>query len=145
MSRDIVVASIHIDLNDDVISRFREDLLQRIYETGSCGVILDVSALETIDSVEFIALRNIMLMAKIMGAESVLSGLQPGIVSALMESEIDVEGFLTAIDLDAAFELIQDSLEQSSELQEKIHSELESCDDDPTLVSGDFSAEVKEE
>jgi rsbT antagonist protein RsbS len=145
VSRDIVVASIHIDLNDDVISRFREDLLQRIYETGSCGVILDVSALETIDSVEFIALRNIILMAKIMGAESVLSGLRPGVVSALMESEIDVEGLRTAINLDAAFELIQASLEQSSELQEKTYSELESCDDDPTLGSGDFSADVKEE
>jgi rsbT antagonist protein RsbS len=145
VSRDIVMASIQVDLDDDVISRFREDLLQRIYETGSRGVILDVSALETIDSVEFTALRNIILMAKIMGAESVLSGLRPGVVSALMESEIDVEGLRTAINLDAAFELIQANLEQSSEPQEKTYSELESCDDDPTLVSGDFSADVKEE
>jgi rsbT antagonist protein RsbS len=145
VSRDIVMASIQVDLDDDVISRFREDLLQRIYETGSRGVILDVSALETIDSVEFTALRNIILMAKIMGAESVLSGLRPGVVSALVESEIDVEGLRTAINLDAAFELIQANLEQSSEPQEKTYSELESCDDDPTLVSGDFSADVKEE
>jgi rsbT antagonist protein RsbS len=145
VSRDIVMASIQVDLDDDVISRFQEDLLQRIYETGSRGVILDVSALETIDSVEFTALRNIILMAKIMGAESVLSGLRPGVVSALIESEIDVEGLRTAINLDAAFELIQANLEQSSEPQEKTYSELESCDDDPTLVSGDFSADVKEE
>ena len=143
MSRDIVMASIQVDLDDDVISRFREDLLQRIYETGSRGVILDVSALETIDSVEFAALCNIILMAKIMGAESVLSGLRPGVVSALMESDIDVGGLRTAINLDAAFELIQANLEQSGELEENSYSELESCDDEPD--SGDFSADVKEE
>jgi len=107
VSRDIVVASIQVDLDEDVLTRFREDLLQRVHETGSRGAILDVSGLDTLDSDEFAALRSTIAMIAIMGAESVLVGLQPGVVSALIEAGADVEGLKTAIDLDAAFALLE--------------------------------------
>jgi rsbT antagonist protein RsbS len=107
VSRDVVVASIQVDLDDDVLARFREDLLHRIHETGSRGVILDVSGLETLDSDEFAALRRIITMSTIMGAESVLVGLRPGVVSALIEAGADVDGLRAAINLDAAFALLQ--------------------------------------
>jgi rsbT antagonist protein RsbS len=107
VSRDVVVASIQVDLDDDVLARFREDLLHRIHETGSHGVILDVSGLETLDSEEFAALRRIITMSAIMGAESVLVGLRPGVVSALIEAGADVDGLRAAINLDAAFAMLQ--------------------------------------
>jgi rsbT antagonist protein RsbS len=115
VSRDVVVASIQIDLDEDVLARFREDLLRRIHETGSRGVILDVSGLETLDSDEFAALRRIITMSTIMGAESVLVGLRPGVVSALIEAGADVNGLQAAIDLDAAFALLQPESEPESE------------------------------
>jgi len=107
VSRDIVVASIQVDLDDDVLGRFQEDLLRRVHETGSRGVILDVSGLETLDSDEFATLRRIITMITIMGAESVLVGLRPGVVSALIEAGADVDGLQAAINLDAAFALLQ--------------------------------------
>ena len=107
VSRSVVVASIQVDLDDDVLARFREDLLKRIHETASRGVILDVSGLETLDSDEFAALRRIITMCTIMGAESVLVGLRPGVVSALIEAGADVDGLRAAINLDAAFALLQ--------------------------------------
>jgi rsbT antagonist protein RsbS len=107
VSRDIVVASIRVDLDDDVLVRFQEDLLQRVHTTGSAGVIFDLSGLETLDSHELSALRRIITMVKIMGAESVLVGLRPGIVSALIEAGADVDGLRAAINLDAAFVLLQ--------------------------------------
>ena len=107
VSRDIVVASIQVDLDEDVLARFREDLLRRIHETGSRGVILDVSGLETLDSDEFAALRRIITMSTIMGAKSVLVGLRPGVVSALIEAGAEVDGLQAAINLDAAFALLQ--------------------------------------
>lgn len=107
VSRDIVVASIQVDLDDDVLVRFQEDLLQRVHTTGSAGVIFDLSGLETLDSHELSALRRIITMVKIMGAESVLVGLRPGIVSALIEAGADVDGLRAAINLDAAFVLLQ--------------------------------------
>jgi len=107
VSRDVVVASIQGDLDDDILARFREDLLRRIHETGSRGVILDASGLETLDSDEFAALRRIITMSTIMGAESVLVGLRPGVVSALIEAGANVDGLRFAINLDAAFALLQ--------------------------------------
>ena len=107
LSRGIVVASIQVDLDDDVLARFREDLLARLHESGSEGVILDVSGLQTLDSEEFAALRRIMTMTSLMGAESVLVGLQPGVVSALIETGVDVDGLQVAINLDAGFALLE--------------------------------------
>jgi len=114
VSRDVVVASIQGDLDDDILARFREDLLRRIHETGSRGVILDASGLETLDSDEFAALRRIITMSTIMGAESVLVGLRPGVVSALIEADVDVDGLRSAINLDSAFALLQPAPESEA-------------------------------
>ena len=117
VSRDIVVASIQVDLDDDVLARFREDLLSRIHETGSQGVIFDVSGLETLDSSEFSDLRRIITMCTIMGARSVLVGLRPGVVSALVEAGADVDGLWTAVDLDSGFALLQPEPEPEPETE----------------------------
>ncbi|MBW2287867.1 MAG: STAS domain-containing protein [Deltaproteobacteria bacterium] len=126
VSRDVVVASIQVDLDDDVLARFREDLLGRIHETGSRAVILDVSGLETLDSAEFAALRRTITMCSIMGAESVLVGLRPGVVSALIEAGADVDGLQAAINLDAAFALLQ----PEPELEPEDEAETAAGDDD---------------
>lgn len=110
VSRDAVVASIQIDLHDDVLVRFRQDLLDRIHETGVRAVILDVSGLDILDAEEFAALRRIMVMASLMGAESVLVGLQPGVASALIEAGADVDGLSAASNLDDAFSLLAFSI-----------------------------------
>ena len=136
VSRDVVVASIQVDLDDDVLARFREDLLRRVHETGSRGVILDLSGLETLDSDEFAALRRIITMSTIMGAESVLVGLRPGVVSALIEAGVDVDGLQAAINLDAAFALLQPESENETqadadtEQEEKLRLESEQMSGD---------------
>lgn len=111
VSRDVVVASIQVDLDDDVLARFRDDLLHRIQASGCHGVILDASGLETLDSAEFASLRRIITMTTIMGADTVLVGLRPGVVSALIETGADVDGLRAAINLDAAFDLLQPVLD----------------------------------
>ena len=128
VSRGVVVASIQVDLDDDVLARFQEDLLGRVHETGSRAVFLDVSGLETLDSDEFAALRRIIAMASIMGTESVLVGLRPGVVSALIEVEADVEGLQTAIDLDAAFALLEPAPEPEAELETDSEAVAETID-----------------
>ena len=126
VSRNIVVASIQVDLDDDVLARFREDLLHRIHETCSRGVILDVSGLEILDSEEFAALRRIITMCTIMGAETVLVGLQPGVVSALIETGVDVDGLRAAINLDAAFAMLQPVSEPEPEPEPENETETDS-------------------
>ena len=106
ISRGVVVASIQRDLDESTLVRFREDLLARVHATGLGGVILDISAMETLDSEEFAGLRAVMSMCRLMGAEPVLAGMRPGVVSALMETGVDITGLRAAIDLDAAFDLL---------------------------------------
>jgi len=131
VSRGVVVASIQVDLDDDVIARFRQDLLECIHETGSRGVILDVSGLETLDSEELAALRNIMVMTALMGAEPVLVGLRPGVVSALIEVGADIDGLNAAINLDAAFAMLETELEPEpeDEIEPAISADLDLEDD----------------
>jgi anti-anti-sigma regulatory factor len=143
LSRDVVVASIQVDLDDEVLARFQQDLLDRVHKTSPRAAILDVSGLETIDSDEFAALRRIMSMVGIMGTESVLVGLQPGVVSALIEMEADVGNLRTAIDLDAAFVLLEPppEVEVESEIEdeaknEPIAAEAEEKANATTLESG---------
>jgi len=134
LSRGIVVASIQVDLDDDVLARFREDLLARLHESGSEGVILDVSGLQTLDSEEFAALRRIMTMTSLMGAESVLVGLQPGVVSSLIETGVDVEGLQVAINLDAGFALLEPEPQLEPETEPATEAELDREDDAPLEV-----------
>jgi rsbT antagonist protein RsbS len=141
VSRGIVVASIQIDLDDDVLARFRRDLLDRVHKTGSRGVILDVSGLETLDSEELAALRRIIVMTALMGAESVLVGLRPGVVSALIEAGADVNGLKAAINLDAAFAVFdpEPEFEPETETEPATVAEVDLEDDllegEPTLES----------
>jgi rsbT antagonist protein RsbS len=105
--RDIVVAFVQVDLDERVIASFQCDLLSLIRETGSRGAIIDLSGLETIDSDEFAALRQVVAAARIMGSEPVLVGLRPGVVSSLVDSGANVEGLRAAVSLDAAFALFE--------------------------------------
>lgn len=106
VSREVVVASIQVDLDEEVLARFRQDLLRCVHETNSPGVIFDLSGLDTLDSQEFAALRDIIKMCSIMGAESVLVGIRPGVVSSLIEAGADVDGLRAATHLDAAYTLL---------------------------------------
>jgi rsbT antagonist protein RsbS len=128
VSRDIVVASIQVDLDDRVLARFSDELLQRIHDTDSRGVILDLSGLETLDCHEFSGLRRIITMSEIMGATAVLVGLRPGVVSALIEAGAEVDGLKAAINLDTAYAILQPEpqLEPESESEPEPEREPES-------------------
>jgi rsbT antagonist protein RsbS len=140
LSRNVVVASIQVDLRDDILARFQADLLGRVEASEPRAVILDVSGLETLDSEEFAALRRIAHIVTIMGTESIVVGLQPGVVSALIEMNANVEDLKTAIDLDAAFELLD------PEPRAEPGSDTESTsEDDPADASTPDSEQILEQ
>lgn len=106
ISRDCVVASIQVDLSDIVLRRFRRELLELVQTSGARGVILDVSGIEVMDYEDFEALRRTMAMARLMGAPSVLAGLQAGVVSSLVELGAETEDIVAVMDLDDAFRIM---------------------------------------
>lgn len=97
-----VVASIQVDLSDDVLRRFRDELLARIATERVHGVVLDVSGVEVMDSTDFEMLKTTMTMASVMGASSIIVGLRPGIVSALMDLNVSIDNVRAALNLDDA-------------------------------------------
>ena len=98
--------AIQVDLSAAVLRRFRSELLDLIQTSGARGVILDVSGVEIMDCRDFEELSRIMTMAHLMGAPSVLTGLQAGVVSSLVEMGAETEGIATAMDLDDAFRVM---------------------------------------
>jgi rsbT antagonist protein RsbS len=109
VSRGCVIASIQIDLTDEVLRALRKDLLGQVRDIGARGVILDVSGVEVMDVDDFDGLRKTMEMARVMGARPVLSGLRAGVVAALIDLGAMVDGVEAAINLDDAFRLVGSS------------------------------------
>ena len=107
LSRQCIVASIQVDLSDEVMEQFRSDLLDLLQSSGARGVLLDLSGVEVLDLEDFDALSRTMEMAALMGARSVLSGLRPGVVSSLVELNADTDAIQAALTLDDAFQLIE--------------------------------------
>ena len=107
LARNCIVASIQVDLNEAVLAQFREDLLGLLQRSGAGGVILDVSGVEILDLDEFNALRHTMGMVQLMGAQMIFSGFQPGVISALVELDANTAGITAALNLDAAFALLE--------------------------------------
>jgi len=111
LSRGCVVASIQVDLSEEVLQLFRTELLELLHRSGARGVILDLSGVEILDLEDFEALRRTMAMAALMGARTVFAGFRPGVVSALVELDADVQEVTAALNLDDAFRLMEDSTE----------------------------------
>jgi rsbT antagonist protein RsbS len=108
LAQGCVVASIQIDLDERVLSAFREELLGFVQSSGARGVILDLSGVDVMDGEDFRALRDTMQMARLMGASTVLSGLQAGVVSALIDLGVDTEGVVATATLDDAFRTMRE-------------------------------------
>ena len=101
-----LVASIQVDLDDGLLHGFQRDLLTRIAATRCSGVILELSGVEIMDVHDFESLRRCAEMARIMGARTIMVGLQPGVVAALVELEANVDGVEATLDLEEAFRLL---------------------------------------
>jgi anti-anti-sigma regulatory factor len=114
VSRDVLVASIQVDLEQQVLQRFRQDLLHRLQAGAARAAVLDLSGLDTIDAHEFNGLRQIMKACEVMGAPAVLVGLRPGMVSSLVDAGVEADGIRTALDLDRAFALLDAELSRDA-------------------------------
>ena len=127
--RGCVVASIQIDLNPEVLRQFRNDLLECVQKSSASAVILDVSGIDILDMDDFKGLRSTMEMAQVMGARTILSGLKPGVVSALIDLGADPEGVNAVLNLDDAFKLLDGIRENSAKTAEILNDGHESNSD----------------
>jgi rsbT antagonist protein RsbS len=95
-----LVASVHTALDDTEMIRFRHDLVHQIGQYRSTGVIIDVAALDVLDSFGFTTLRSIAEMARLRGATTVIVGIQPDVALAMVQLGMSVGSVATALDLE---------------------------------------------
>jgi rsbT antagonist protein RsbS len=102
---DFLIASIHTALRDDELVKFQEDLIEQIGACRSRGVIIDVAALDVLDSFASRTLRNLARIARLRGAETVIVGIQPDVAFAIVQlgMEFDVP---TALDLEEGLQML---------------------------------------
>lgn len=101
-----LIASIHVALDDSQLVKFQRDLIDRIGEYRSRGVIIDVAALDVVDSFAARTLRNIAEMARLRGAVTTIAGIQPDVAFAMVELGLDTGSVHTALDLEGALEYL---------------------------------------
>jgi rsbT antagonist protein RsbS len=95
-----LLATIQIDLHDTVVDSFQNDVLEEIEKTGANGLIVDISALESVDSYVARMLANTGRMAKLMGVETVIVGMQPAVAATLVRMGYYMSGIRTALSLE---------------------------------------------
>ena len=100
-----LLATIQIDLHDTVVDAFQSDVLEEIERTGAHGLIIDISALETVDSYVARMLANTGKMAKLMGTETVIVGMQPAVAATLVRMGYFMDGINTALSLEEGLQL----------------------------------------
>ena len=95
-----LIASIQSALSDNDLRQLRDHLVTQVGELRSRGVIVDVTALDVMDSFATRTLRDIAHMIRLRGAEPVLVGIQPEVAFALVRLGLNLEGISTALDLE---------------------------------------------
>ena len=97
---DVLVASIQAALSDQDLVQLRDDFAEKVGRLRSRGVIIDVSALDVLDSFATRTLRSIANTAKLRGANTVVVGIQPDVAFAMVELGLSLEGVHTALDFE---------------------------------------------
>lgn len=103
-----LVASIHTALSDSELLRFQTDLVAAIGELRSRGVIIDVAALDVMDSFGTRAICNLARMAKLRGAETVIVGVQPEVAIAIVQLGLELDNVPTALGLEEGLAYLDD-------------------------------------
>src|SRR5215470_1336741 len=104
---DALLVTIQGDMHDRVATALEEDLTAKIVAQGAEGVLIDISALEIVDSFIGRTLPNIATVSGILDAETVVVGMRPAVAITLVELGLSLAGVKTALNVERGMELIQ--------------------------------------
>lgn len=103
---NVLIASVQSALTDKDLMGLRDELVDKVGRFRSRGVVIDVSALDVLDSFATRTLRGIAETTKLRGAETVIVGIQPEVAFAMVQLGLALEGIATALDLEEGLELL---------------------------------------
>jgi len=110
---EFLLVTIQLDMHDQLALRLQDDLTTAIEKKGAKGVLIDISALDMVDSFIGRMIADISGMARIMDAKTVLVGMQPAVAITLVELGFSLPGVATALNVERGMQLLRKSLGES--------------------------------
>ena len=107
-----LLVTIQVDMHDRLASVLKDDLANRISDTRASGVLIDISALDMLDSFLARMLGDIAQMSRVMDAETVLVGMQPAVAITLVEMGVTMSGVHTALNVEKGMAFLRARLEE---------------------------------
>ena len=104
-----LLVTIQVDMHDEIAVRLLDDLTTMVTRTRARGVVIDISALDMVDSFIGRMIADIAATSRILDAETVLVGMQPAVAITLVELGMSLPGVRTALDVEKAMELLRDA------------------------------------
>ena len=106
-----LIVSIQVDMDDTTAMTLQEDLTQQIVRHRAKGVLIEISALDVVDSFIGRMLANTAAMAHVLDAETVVVGMQPSVAITLVELGLSLKGVRSALNVERGMELLRDATE----------------------------------
>jgi rsbT antagonist protein RsbS len=104
---EVLLVSIQVDLEDQMAVQLQEDIAERVVATGAHGVIIDITALDIVDSFVGRMLSTIAAISRVLDAETVVVGMQPAVAITLVELGLSLKGVRTALNVEKGMALLQ--------------------------------------
>lgn len=123
-----LIVTIQVDMHDRLATTLQDDLTERIVQTGARGVLIDISALEMVDSFIGRMLGNTAAMSRVLDAETVVVGMRPAVAITLVELGLGLKGVRTALNVEKGMLILRQSL---SATNGTAHPAAGSTDADP--------------
>jgi len=109
---NLLLVTVQVDMHDRLAMALQDDLTARIVKDKAKGVLIDISALDLVDSFIGRMISNTAAMARILDAKTVVVGMQPAVAITLVELGLALEGVKTALNVEKGLELLGKNLSQ---------------------------------
>src|ERR1700759_1446359 len=104
---EFLLVTIQVDMHDQLASALQDDLTIRIAKVNAKGVLIDISSLDIVDSFIGRMLANTSSMARVLGAQTVVVGMQPAVAITLVKLGLNLSGIHTALDVEKGMEMLR--------------------------------------
>jgi rsbT antagonist protein RsbS len=125
---EFLLVTIQVDMHDRLAMQLQDDLTERIAATGARGVLIDISALEMVDSFIGRMIANIAAMASVLDAHTVVTGMQPAVAITLVELGLTLTGVRTALNVERGMTLLRTLLDAADGLEHRAAADSEDAD-----------------
>lgn len=112
-----LLVTVQVDMHDRLAMALQEDLSTQIAKTGARGVLIDISALEIVDSFMGRMLDNIAAVSRLLDADTVVVGMRPAVAITLVELGLSLTGVKTALNVECGMALIKTRLDGTGEAE----------------------------